>query len=128
VGHALRAGLAAEAEAAEAGVTLQIDWKNAFNTVRRDRMLAAVAERCPALLPAAAWAYGRHCRLCVQQTDQVINSESRVRQGDPLGMLLFALTLQGPLEEVASMNLARPVAFADDTFLQGAPEATMRAF
>jgi hypothetical protein len=43
-------------------------------------------------------------------------------------MLLSALTLQGPLEEVTSMNLARAVAFADDTFLQGAPEPTMRAF
>jgi hypothetical protein len=52
----------------------------------------------------------------------------RVRQGDPLGPLLFALTLQGPLEQVAEMGLARPVAFADDTFLQGAREPTMRAF
>jgi hypothetical protein len=43
-------------------------------------------------------------------------------------MLLFAVTLQGPLEEVESMNMAKPVAFADDTFLQGAPEPTMRAF
>jgi hypothetical protein len=36
-------------------------------------------------------------------------------------MLLFALTQQGPLEEVASINLAKPMAFADDTFLQGGP-------
>jgi hypothetical protein len=43
-------------------------------------------------------------------------------------MLLFALMLQGPLEEVGSMNLARPVAFADGTFLQGAPEPTIRGF
>jgi hypothetical protein len=86
VGHALRAGLAAEAEC----VTLQIDWKNAFSTVRRDRMLSAVAERCPTLLPMVEWAYGRHTRLHVQQTDQVMNSESGVRHGDPLGMLLFA--------------------------------------
>jgi hypothetical protein len=54
-------GAPAEAEC----VTLQIDWKISFNTVRRYRMLAAVAERCPALLPVAAWAYGRHSRLCV---------------------------------------------------------------
>jgi hypothetical protein len=51
-----------------------------------------------------------------------------VRQGDPLGPLLFALTLQGPLEQVAEMGLARPVTFADDTFLQGAQAPTMRAF
>jgi hypothetical protein len=55
VGHALCAGLVAEAGC----VTLQIDWKNAFNTVRGDLMLAAVAKRCPALLPVSAWAYVR---------------------------------------------------------------------
>jgi hypothetical protein len=38
------------------------------------------------------------------------------------------LTLQEPLEQVAEMGLARPVAFADDTFLQGAQAPTMRAF
>jgi hypothetical protein len=51
-----------------------------------------------------------------------------MRQGDPLGPLLFALALQGPLEQVAEMDLARPLAYADDNFLQGAPVPTMRAF
>jgi hypothetical protein len=51
-----------------------------------------------------------------------------VRQGDPLGPLLFALTLQGPLEEVAEMHPARPLAYADDTFLQGAQGPTMQAY
>jgi hypothetical protein len=51
-----------------------------------------------------------------------------MRQGGPLGPLLVALTLQGPLEEVAAMVLALPLASADDTFLQGAPEPVMRAF
>jgi hypothetical protein len=32
----------------------------------------------------------------------VVSSQSGVRQGGPLGQLLFALTLQGPLEEVAA--------------------------
>jgi hypothetical protein len=45
----------------------------------------------------------------------------------PLGLLLFALTLQGPLEMVAESKLAWPLGYADDTFLQGAPEPTMRA-
>jgi hypothetical protein len=39
--------------------------------------------------------------------------------------LLFALTLQGPLE-VAEMGpgLTQPLAYAKDTFLQGAPAST----
>jgi hypothetical protein len=45
-----------------------------------------------------------------------------------VGLLLFALALQGPLEQVAEMGLARSLAYADDIFLQGAPEPTMQAF
>jgi hypothetical protein len=51
-----------------------------------------------------------------------------VRQGDPLGPLLFALTSQEPLEQVAAMDLARPLEYADDSFLQGAPKSTVQAF
>jgi hypothetical protein len=92
-------------------------------------MLDAVAQRCLALLPMAAWAYGRHSHLLVYQSPgTVVSSQSGVRQGDPLRPLLFALTLQGPLEEIAAMGLARPLAYADDTFLQGALAPTMRAF
>jgi hypothetical protein len=105
-------------------------WRNAFNTVCRERLLAAVTQRCPTLLPMVAWAYGQHSRLLVQHSQEVVSSQSGVRQGDPLGPLLDALTLQGPLEQlqVVEMGLARPVAFADDTFLQGTREPTMRAF
>jgi hypothetical protein len=114
---------------APASVTVQVDCQIAFNTLRRDKMLAAVQQRCPALLPLATWAYGRHSHHIVQQSPgAVVSSQSWVRQGDPLGPLLFAITLQGPLEEVAAMDLARPLAYADDTFLQGAPAPTMQAF
>jgi hypothetical protein len=66
--HALRSGMAADLGC----VTLQVDWRNAFDTLRRDRMLEAVAQRCPALLPMAVWAYGGHSRLLVQRSNEVI--------------------------------------------------------
>jgi hypothetical protein len=75
------------------------------------------------------WAYGWHSHLLVHQSPgAVVSSQSGEQQGDPLGPLLFAVTLQGPLEEVTAMDLAQPLAYADDTFLQGAPAPTMQAF
>jgi hypothetical protein len=56
-----------------------------------------------------AWAYGQHRRLLIQHSEEVVRSQSGVRQGDPLGPLLFALTMQEPLEQVGEMGLARPV-------------------
>jgi hypothetical protein len=47
VGHALRAGTLA----GPGCITVLVDWRNAFNTMRHDCMLAAVTQRCSALLP-----------------------------------------------------------------------------
>jgi hypothetical protein len=82
----MHAGMAADPGC----ITVQVDWQNAFNTVRRDRVVAAVAQRCPALLPMVPLAYGLHSRLLVQHTKEVVRSQSGVRQGP----LLFAWTLQ----------------------------------
>jgi hypothetical protein len=35
---------------------LQVDWQNAFNTMRRNKIFAAVEQRCPSLLPLVVWA------------------------------------------------------------------------
>jgi hypothetical protein len=75
VGHALCAGMAA----GPGCITVQVNWQNTFKTVRRVRMLAAVAQRCPALLPMVAWAYGQHSRLLIQHSEEVVRSESSVR-------------------------------------------------
>jgi hypothetical protein len=76
-GHALQAGIAADPGC----ITVQIDWQNAFNTLRRDRMLAAVEERCQALLPMVAWAYKQPSRLLVHQAPGVvIYSQSGVQR------------------------------------------------
>jgi hypothetical protein len=91
-------------------------------------MLAAVQQRCPVLLPMVEWAYGRHSRLRLERAEAAVLSQSGVRQGEPLGPLLFALTLKGPLQMVAELNQARTLAYADDTFLQGALEPTIRAY
>jgi hypothetical protein len=125
LGHTLRAGIAADPGC----VALQIDWRNAFNTLRRNRMLAADAAPCPALLPLLILAYKQPSRLPVHHASGVIiHSQIGVWQGDPLGPLFIALALQGPLEQAAEMDLERTLDDGDDNFLQGSPEPTIRAY
>jgi hypothetical protein len=51
-GHALSAGIAADPGC----VTVQLDWNN-VNSLSRQQMLDAVAERAPALMSLVIWAY-----------------------------------------------------------------------
>jgi hypothetical protein len=82
-------------------------------------MLDAVSARAPALLPFATWAYQVHSRLHIRGKPDVELS------GDPIP-LLFALALQDSLEDMQAGNLlARLVASADGTFLQGLPADVM---
>jgi hypothetical protein len=82
----------------------------------------AMEKRCPALLPLVALAYRQPSRLFVCGTDgALVSSHSGARQGNPLGPLFFALTLQDPLEKVTAMQLACPIAYADDNLQQSDP-------
>ena len=54
VAHALASALAADPET----VVILVDMANAFNSIHRTAMLAAVQQSAPALLPMVQWAYG----------------------------------------------------------------------
>jgi hypothetical protein len=107
-------------------VTIQVDLRNAFNSLRRGAALAAVSERAPNLLPFIQWTYCQHTRLLVggaPQGSEPLLSQSGVRQGDPCGMLVFCLALQTRLEQTQQLHpQTRVLAFADDCYLQGPPQ------
>ena len=77
---------------------LKLDFRNAFNEIRRDRLLRIVRERYPAAYPHLAQAYGRPSYL--YYGGHHIESRRGVFQGEPLGPALFALVVQPIVEEI----------------------------
>ena len=71
---------------------VKLDFKNAFNTLRRDSMLEALSNNIPELFAFVSSAYATSSWLQYENFD--IQSNEGIQQGDPLGPLLFSLTLQ----------------------------------
>ena len=79
---------------------VELDFRNAFNSSRRDRLLEAVAKDCPEIYAFCMKAYT--CQPTIKFNDHTIISATGMQQGDPLGALLFCLALQPVLEQVTS--------------------------
>ena len=79
---------------------MKIDFSNTFNTIRRDAVLNATATNLPEIYPFCLSAYGQPSVL--QFGDNPILSAEGIQQGDPLGPLLFSLTLHPILNSLSS--------------------------
>ena len=89
---------------------IKIDFRNAFNTVRRDAIQEAVVKHFPELLPYTSSTMGSPSDL--QFADFVLLSEEGAQQGDPLGPLYFCLVIQQLLESLQSELV---LAYLDDS-------------
>ena len=101
---------------------LFLDFSNAFNCINRESMFAEVRQRTPQL---AAWMETCYSgQPLLHLGEDTIHSCCGVQQGDPLGPLGFALTLQPLLERLqADVSGLRPNAwYLDDGTLMGSPE------
>ena len=73
---------------------------NAFNQIRRDKVLEKVKEVAPQLFPMAWQAYGKPTKLLFGE--HLLMSCEGVQQGDVLGSLLFSLAIKDMMNECKS--------------------------
>ena len=121
VAHALASALAKDRES----VVISVDMANAFKRIHLAAIITAVQQSAPALLlvPMVQWAYGEDTPLHIVGTSEgtaPVMSQRGVRHGDPLGLLLFVLTLQPVLERIDAACAEAPlVSYLDDMNMVG---------
>ena len=79
---------------------IKVDFRNAFNSICRDRVLRAVEEYIPSLLPYTHSSYSSPSVLMWYDT-QILSTEG-IQQGDPLGPMLFCLGIHKLLSALSS--------------------------
>ena len=102
---------------------LKLDFKNAFNTIRRDTMLEAVALHFPKLYRFVESAYGSPSIL--RFGDFTVPSSEGAQQGDPLGPLMFCLGIHTLL---SSMKSDLVLGYLDDITLCGDADTVIDDF
>ena len=95
-------------------VLVKLDFKNAFNTIYRESVLQAVARYIPMLFAFCHLTYSSRSSLAFG--NDIIYSDDGVQQGDPLGPLLFCLTIHPLLNTLQSSFKA---CYMDDVTLGG---------
>ena len=85
---------------------VKLDFRNAFNSVRRDKVLEAALEHIPELYPFVYSCYSAASNLFFDNS--ILQSQEGVQQGDPLdplGPLLFCLVIHPSTTQIPEVGI-----------------------
>ena len=99
----------------------KIDFRNAFNSIRRDQLLTKVKEHTPSLYKMISQSYSTQSYLYFGDKDLLYSKEG-VQQGDPLGPFLFSLTIN---QLIKSCQSKLNVWYLDNGTLAGETETVL---
>ena len=99
---------------------VKLDFANAFNSVRRDKMLQEVSCLCPDIYPFVFASYSSPSLLF--WGDRRISSAEGVQQGDPLGPLLYCLSVHTHFQQ---LNSELCILYLDDTVVGGSSRSIL---
>lgn len=108
---------------------ISYDTSNAFNTISRQAILDNIVKVCPILSTYFLWQYGDSSSLYDGKGKFICLSSMGVRQGDPLGPLLFALGISPILKQLKeSFPTLEILAYLDDIYNIGKTSICEEAF
>eukprot|EP00663_Eupelagonemidae_sp_cell21sb_P000220 gene220-2251_t len=120
-------------------VAIKIDFRNAFNEVKRSKFLQAFRRDLPGFSPWMEWCYGNATHLFLNGDPSALRGDEAAsqeggQQGDPAAGLAFSLALQDILPRVAAAGangigkLDQLSFYLDDGWICGDDTAVARAF
>ncbi|KAL0225651.1 hypothetical protein P9112_012975 [Eukaryota sp. TZLM1-RC] len=97
---------------------MSLDFSNAFNSLSRRSIHGALLQYMPELIPYFQSTYCTYSNL--HFGNNILSSSSGVKQGDPLGPLLFCLAIHPILLQIQEMFPSlKMIAYMDDVVLIG---------
>jgi len=94
---------------------LQVDWKNAFNSIHQPAILEALEQRCPSMLP---WVRQAFLPAPLLVGREVVWSTRGLQQGYPLGPFIFAAGIQAAMDALPPGG-ALHMWYLDDVMFMG---------
>ncbi|KAL0224551.1 hypothetical protein P9112_003941 [Eukaryota sp. TZLM1-RC] len=97
---------------------MSLDFSNAYNSLSRRSIHGALLQYMPELMPYFQSTYSTYSNL--HFGNSILSSSSGVKQGDPLGPLLFCLAIHPILLQIQEMFPSlKMIAYMDDVVLIG---------